>query len=187
MGIYRRGAFLLVGVLLLGISLTELIERTEVATVKPFLGLPSLERHDLAELFVLMPFDPHLQTLYTDHISQVAARLEIRVKRADDFFTANSIIYDIWAAIWGAEIILADCTGRNPNVFYEIGLAHTIGRPVVLITQAAEDIPFDLKAVRYIRYNFTPEGMTVLEQKVEAVMSEILQLPRCAHCCRRHR
>src|SRR5437016_13246728 len=84
---------------LLGISLTELIERTEVATVKPFLGLPSLERHDLAELFVLMPFDPHLQTLYTHHISQVAARLEIRVKRSDDFFTANSIIYDIWAAI----------------------------------------------------------------------------------------
>jgi hypothetical protein len=61
--------------------------------------------------------------------------IAITVKRVDDFFTAHHVMADVWRGIWGARAILADCTGRNPNVFYEIGVAHTIGRPVVLITQ----------------------------------------------------
>jgi hypothetical protein len=59
----------------------------------------------------------------------VAGRLGITSTRADDFFAANSIISDVWNAITDAKVLVADCTGRNPNVFYELGIAHTLGSP----------------------------------------------------------
>ena len=57
-------------------------------------------------------------------------------------------------------------TGRNPNVMYEIGMAHTVGKPVVMITQNREDVPFDLKHYRYIVYEYTPRGCQLLEEKL---------------------
>ena len=66
---------------------------------------------------------------------------------------------DVWRGIYGPRLVIADCTGKNPNLFYEIGMAHTIGKPVILITQKQQDVPFDLQATRYIRYQYTPPGM----------------------------
>lgn len=78
-------------------------------------------------------------------------------------FTAGHIIEEIWTAIVSAILIIADCSGRNPNVFYEIGLAHAIGKPVILITRDEEDVPFDLHHRQYIRYDFIPRGMREFE------------------------
>jgi nucleoside 2-deoxyribosyltransferase len=73
-----------------------------------------------------------------------------------------------------ASLTVADCTGRNPNVFYEIGLAHALGKPVILITQNSEDIPFDVTHIRYIQYEFTPRGMERFEQKlIDAVRASM--------------
>jgi hypothetical protein len=55
----------------------------------------------------------------------------LSVGRADDIFTVNSVLADVWTAIKGAKAIVADCTSRNPNVFYEIGLAHVLDKKVV--------------------------------------------------------
>lgn len=77
-----------------------------------------------------------MQYVYANHIKPVTKKLGLTVARADDFFTANVVISDIWDAINFADVVVADCTGRNPNVFYEIGLAHVIGKPVVLLAQA---------------------------------------------------
>lgn len=79
--------------------------------------------------------------------------------------TAQSVVQDIWTAIVSARLIVVDCTDRNPNVFYEIGLAHTIGKPTILLTQRAEDIPFDLRHLRCIDYQLTPRGMKEFETK----------------------
>jgi len=65
---------------------------------------------------------------------------------------------------------LCDCTGRNPNVFYEAGIAHTLGREVILITQNEQDIPFDLRHRRYIRYLDNVEGRDVLTVALQAKM-----------------
>jgi hypothetical protein len=83
---------------------------------------------------------------------------------------------DIWDAINAARAIIADCTGRNPNVFYEIGLAHAVGKPVVLITQKGEDVPFDLKAIRYIEYEYSPRGMKTFEDSLTKTLIEELKL-----------
>jgi hypothetical protein len=72
--------------------------------------------------------------------------------RADDFWEHQAVIQDIVNLIARSRIVICDCSGRNPNVFYEAGIAHTLGKEVILITQNENDIPFDLRHLRYIRY-----------------------------------
>lgn len=117
------------------------------------------------EVFVLMPFTPALKPVYDDHIKRalLASELKLRVGRANEFFGVGSIMSDIWSAIHAARTVVADCTGRNPNVFYEIGLAHAIGKHTILISQSLDDIPFDLRHLRIIVYEYTPRGMQAFE------------------------
>lgn len=144
----------------LDISLTDLIRYDpESLSINPIFGKPH-SINPKPDVFVLMPFADDLRPVYDDHIKVVASQLGLVVARADDFFAAHSIISDIWAAIYSSKIIIADCTGRNPNVFYEIGIAHTLGRPTILISQQIEDIPFDLRYLRFIVYEYIPRGMT---------------------------
>jgi hypothetical protein len=147
----------------LELSLTEFAERPQFAIwVNPLFG-PPVKRTPSSDLFVLMPFSLDLKPVFDDHIKKVASQLDLSVRRADDFFTAHAIIEDIWNAIYSSKLIIADCTGRNPNVFYEIGVAHTLGKKVILVTQSLDDVPFDLRYLRVIRYDFTPRGMRDFE------------------------
>lgn len=151
---------------LLGISLSEMakVDPDKSMFIQPWLGRPRPTLHEeQLDLFVLMPFRPDMGPVYEDHIKKVAASLNLKVRRADDFFTVHFVMQDIWTAICRSRIIIADCTDKNPNVFYEIGIAHTVGKPVVLITQNSEDIPFDLRSIRYISYEYTPPGMSKFE------------------------
>ena len=155
----------------LGASLTELAEPhlRPSMRVTPLFGLPQAPApsRSRSDLFVLMPFQPELRAVYDDHIKGVASRIQLTVARADDFFTTHAVTDDIWAAILDSRVIIADCTGRNPNVFYEIGIADTVGKPVVLIAQNADDVPFDLRHRRYLEYQFTPRGMIEFEERLE--------------------
>jgi hypothetical protein len=123
-------------------------------------------KDDLSDAFIMMPFAPELKPVYEDHIRKVAAELNLRAKRGDDMFSRNSVMNDIWVALNEAKLCIADCTGRNPNVFYEIGIAHTINKPVILITQDENDVPFDLRHLRFIKYDNTPEGMCEFENRL---------------------
>jgi hypothetical protein len=161
--------------LALGISLKDIAQLSgDSIIVKPFFGRP--EGDAVADIFVMMPFLRELGPVYEDHLSAVARNLHLSIRRADDFFGAHSIMKDVWNAIVGSKICIADCTGRNPNVLYEIGVAHTIGRPVVLITQRVEDVPFDLNHVRYIVYELTPRGMKKFEETLRSTLVEEFDL-----------
>ena len=94
--------------------------------------------------------------------------------RGDDFFTVNSVMQDVWSAICAARIVIAECTGRNPNVFYEIGMAHTIGKPIIFVTQNSEDVPFDIRHIRYIKYDYNPRGMKRFEATLKKTLDETL-------------
>jgi hypothetical protein len=150
----------------LDLSLTAVATLTPGTVVtKPYFGLPDSnpEPHDV---FVAMPFRENLRPIWEDHIRKAVAAVGLTVARADDFFTADSVIRDVWNAIFHSRAVVADCTGRNPNVFYEIGLAHVLGKPVVLITQESDDVPFDLRHIRYIQYEYTPRGMEIFETRL---------------------
>jgi hypothetical protein len=159
----------------LGLSLTFLtsFDNDRCIAVEPLFGLPKPLAEKL-DVFVLMPFKEDMLPVYEDHIKPTCASMDLSVRRADDFFTAHSVVQDIWKAIVSARSIVADCTDRNPNVFYEIGLAHTIGKPTVLLTQRAEDIPFDLRHLRYIEYQLTPRGMKEFETKFKQTVQTVL-------------
>lgn len=159
----------------LGISLPEIakMKRGSSMIVEPYFGVKNIPDRELSSVFMLMPFDSALLPVYEDHVKKVASKLKLRIKRGDDFFTSHDIMKDIWFSIVRANIIIADCTGRNPNVFYEIGIAHTIGRPIIIITQNEQDVPFDLRAIRYIKYEYTPRGMNRFEEILEASIAEL--------------
>ena len=69
------------------------------------------------------------------------------------------ILDKIGRLISQADVVIADCSGRNPNVFYELGMAHALGKPVVLITSdAVEQAPTDIRAFEFISYaNLGPD------------------------------
>jgi len=121
-----------------------------------------------------MPFLKDLKPVYDDHIRKPVQQMNLPVSRGDDFFTAKSVMSDIWNAINSCRIVIADCTGRNPNVFYEIGMAHTLGKPVILISQNKDDIPFDIQYIRYLIYEFTPRGMSEFEKRLTSTIESEL-------------
>ncbi len=154
----------------LDLSLTELSKQgPDSMQVSPIFGPPK-GKHIHADVFVLMPFAENLRPVYEDHIRAVVQRNSLKIARADDFFATEAIVTDIWYAICSCQIVVADCTGRNPNVFYEIGMAHTVGRPTILITQDIDDVPFDLRHLRCITYKYTPRGMRAFEEKLEKTL-----------------
>jgi len=120
--------------------------------------------------FYLCPFSEPFNSIYSDHIIKLLDSEKFTVQRADEIFGIQPIIEDIWEGINSASIIIADVTGRNPNVMYEIGMAHTVGKPVVIITQNIEDVPFDLKHYRCIIYQYTPRGCAALEKQLAATV-----------------
>lgn len=101
-------------------------------------------------------------------IQQVAESNVMTARRADSIWEHHEIIQDIVALIDRSAIIVCDCTGRNANVFYEIGIAHALGKEVILITQNASDIPFDLAHLRNIRYLNNGEGIERLKADLNA-------------------
>jgi nucleoside 2-deoxyribosyltransferase len=164
--------------LALDVSLREMTRLGPSAIIStPYFGKPKSSAEG-TDLFVLMPFDAQLKPVYEDHIAASARELGLRVARGDDFFTSHSVMADIWAAIMSARAVIADCTGRNPNVFYEIGLAHAVGKPVILITQNNDDVPFDIRHLRYIQYDYTPRGMRIFEKRLTDTLRTELGLRR---------
>jgi nucleoside 2-deoxyribosyltransferase len=80
---------------------------------------------------------------------------------------------EVWTAINQADIIIADCTNRNPNVFYEVGIAHAMGKQTILMVQTIDDIPFDLRGLRVIEYRYDPRGMTQFEEALRKTIMNI--------------
>ena len=103
--------------------------------------------------FVLAPFEDPFDGYYHEILRPCVADAGFRPLRADEIFGTRHIIADIWESIQTADVIVAEMTGRNANVLYEVGLSHAVGKPVVMITQSMDDIPFDLRAIRCLVYS----------------------------------
>ena len=157
----------------LGFSVTDMIEAAKGGSIRvnPFFGEPDQDSSLKSDVFVLMPFSVELRPVYEDHIKPTCQMAGLSCRRADDFFRVGQIMHDIWSAVFLSDWIIADCTGRNPNVFYEIGIAHTMGKRVILITQDENDVPFDIRHIRFFKYEFTPRGMKHLENSLTATLT----------------
>ena len=95
------------------------------------------------------------------------------VQRADNIWQESTVIQDIFGLIFKSFIVVCDFTGKNPNVFYEAGIAHTLGKHVVPITQSPDDIPFDLRHHRYLNYLNNSDGLKKLQAELSARISTL--------------
>lgn len=123
--------------------------------------------------FVLMPFSKEFTDLYEDIIKPTVSGSGFTPLRADEVFSTGVIIDDIWESINSARFLIADVTDRNPNVFYELGIAHALGKDVIIITKSINDIPFDTRHIRHIVYTFTPRGAKKLEDDLRLTIQRL--------------
>ncbi len=162
---------------LFNISLTDFaMGKGDDIHIEPSFGDP--KPGDWPECFVVMPFLANLKPIYEKCILPATRRLNLTCKRGDDFFSDSSIMDEVWGAIFFAKIIICDCTGRNPNVFYEMGMAHTVGRPTILCAQSLDDIPFDVQHRRIIIYEDSPAGLSKFQNTLARHIQDELGLSR---------
>lgn len=114
---------------------------------------------------VMMPFDARFDNVYGT-LRQAVGESGMRCYRADDIWVNHHIMDDVINLIWRARIVIADMSSKNPNVFYETGIAHTLGRDVIQITQSMDDIPFDLRPIRSVTYLNNGEGLQQLKAQI---------------------
>ncbi|WP_298121778.1 hypothetical protein [Flavobacterium sp.] len=128
--------------------------------------------------FTIMPFRGYFEDYYLKIYKPAIDEANLKPLRADDIYTPGTIINDIWEAIQKSKIILADLTEQNANVFYELGLAHASGKPVILLSERLEDVPFDLRALRVIIYNKNiPDWGKILQDSITKALTETLISP----------
>lgn len=148
-------------------------------TVRPRRQRPTvfqIAEHESVEAMlvsVMMPFNSSFDAVFAG-IQSAAAGVGLRCRRADDIWENPSVIQDVVALLDRSRIVVCDCTGRNPNVFYEAGIAHTLGREVILIAQAEHDIPFDLRHLRFVRYFRSAQGVNDLSTALQGRMRTIV-------------
>lgn len=126
--------------------------------------------------FVVMPFAAPIGPYYQQIYEPAIQRAGLNPVRADaDIFGTGKIIDQIWSGINAAKVLVAELTTRNPNVFYELGLAHALKKPVVLVSSNGDDVPFDLRHIRVIYYDMKDPfwGQKLIEKVAENIISAI--------------
>lgn len=138
----------------------------------------SISEHEKIEpqlMSAMMPFAADFDAVY-ETLKETAEGVGLRCRRADDIWEDPAVIQDVVNLIDRSRVIVCDCTDRNPNVFYEIGIAHALGREVILITQNEADIPFDLRHLRHARYLNNREGRAELADALTKRLRKVLEL-----------
>ena len=126
--------------------------------------------------FVMMPFasplGDHYGLIYEPAIRNAGLKA---VRADDDIFATGKIIDQVWTGIGAARVLVAELTSRNPNVFYKLGLAHALKKPVVLVSSNEADVPFDVRHIRVIYYDVNDPfwGEKLIAKVAENVLSAL--------------
>lgn len=105
------------------------------------------------QAFVIMPFGEGFDEIFGLFIASAVSEAGYEVVRADDIRSHQNILKDVLSGLAESDLVIADLTGSNPNVYYELGLAHAFGKRVILLTQHVDELPFDLRSYRVIPYS----------------------------------
>jgi len=122
--------------------------------------------------FAPPPLGDHYSLIFEPAIRKAGMK---PVRADDDIFATGKIMDQVWGGINSAKVLVAELTARNPNVFYELGLAHALQKPVVLISSNENDVPFDVRHVRVIYYDVNDPfwGNKLMEKVAENILSAI--------------
>jgi hypothetical protein len=135
-------------------------------------------REFLDTCFVMMPFGSWFDRYYQDIYSPAISEAGFEPIRADELFTTGSVVEQIWEQIQKSKVLLADLSGKNANVFYELGLAHAAKKPVVFTSALVDDVPFDLRHLRVIIYDIRePEWAPRLRKSISDYLRNAMKEP----------
>ena len=126
--------------------------------------------------FVMMPFGSPIGDYYSSIYKPAIEKANLIPVRADnEIFGAGKIMDQVWSGINAAKVLVAEMTTKNANVFYELGIAHALRKPVVLVSSNEDDVPFDLKHIRVIYYDKNDPfwGQKLLNKVAENIISAI--------------
>ncbi|MCK4594910.1 hypothetical protein KAU45_10445 [bacterium] len=106
-----------------------------------------------SQAFILCPFDEEFTDIYKHLIKPGLEKAGYIVSRADKDLNQRNILLDIIEGIIKSDLIVAEITSTNPNVYYELGIAHGLNKKTLLLTQVIEQVPFDLRNYKVITYS----------------------------------
>lgn len=129
---------------------------------------------DKGLVVVMMPFDKSFDAVFAS-LKESIEGLDLRCQRAADIWVNDHVVQDIVLLLAKASIVICDLSNRNANVFYETGIAHTLGKEVILIARSQHDIPFDVSAIRYVHYLPNREGIAQLASSVSDRIQTLLR------------
>lgn len=124
--------------------------------------------------FIVMEFGSEFEELYTDVIRPACIDLKLDVYRADEAKGPGIIIADIANRIEQSKVIIAEVTPPNRNVYFEVGYAHALRKPVILLAKKGTQLPFDLSPFRHIFYEDSIGGKRRIEQALQEHISAAL-------------
>jgi hypothetical protein len=127
------------------------------------------------QVFVAMQFGQPLDTLYQEVIYPRAEALGLNVVRIDEVAGPGIVFEDIKRQIAEAKIVIAEITAPNQNVFYELGYAHALNKPTILLAQRGKELPFDIRSYRVIFYDDSIGGKPTLERSLQKHLEAILR------------
>lgn len=126
--------------------------------------------------FVLQPFSSQFDAAY-QLIIAAAQSAGVETWRLDQVAVAGSITEQLYAAIEQSDLIICDITHSNPNVMYELGYAHALRKPVIIISQRSEHMPFDVRSVRTLFYDAELGRQVEFVRSLESMIQQALQNP----------
>lgn len=130
------------------------------------------------QVAVMMPFTKDFDEVYAT-IKESCESVGMKCHRADEVWKDSAIIQDVFDLIFTSSIIIADLSKKNPNVFYEMGIAHTLGKYVIPIAQSTDDIAFDVGHHRVLKYSLAGNGGTELKNKLISRLKTIkVKIPK---------
>ena len=125
--------------------------------------------------FVVMKFEETYDDLYREVIRPVCEKSGFQVHRADDVFRPGIILQDIINSLLDSDLVIAEVTPPNPNVFYELGYAHALHKPTVLLARRGGELPFDISGYRVIFYDDSIGGKPQVETTLDKHLANIMR------------
>ena len=125
--------------------------------------------------FVVMPFETEFDEIYTDLIVPALESEGFTAMRADSTLDQQNVLKDIVQGIAFSDLVIADLTSMNPNVLYELGLAHALRKPTILLTQSIEAVPFDLRSYRMIVYSTHYAKASALKNRLRDIARRLAE------------
>lgn len=148
------------------------ISAADQLIITPLVFSAPSEDPDPTLVSVMMPFSSDFDRVYST-IKCACHRVGLQCVRADDIWVESTIIQDIFNLIYRSSVVIVDLTGRNSNVLYETGIAHTLGRQVIPITRNGENIPFDIAHHRILTYLPNDQGLAEMKVKLEKRLLQV--------------